>query len=230
MRWTILPLATLVFGSPALAEEPESERSERRPVFSIEPIKLGSLMLNLHPDWAAWGIEAGVRVSDHLWIHSFFEYDKGSAQLESYFVDDKAFLVNHGYRASLNTARWYFRPDRSSGFVDVGFAWQRGRQQYLDVDRNLQERSGFTISPALLSGYEAQFGPNLFFKVRGGGGWNAVRSGTIDGHLDLYKREEQARTYHSPHTHLTEVLFQPFFYIFDVSFGAKFGRRPGKND
>ena len=219
MCWTILHLLTT-----AAVGASETPKDDGRVVFSIEPIKLGSLMLNFHPDWAAWGIEAGVRVSDHLWIHSFFEYDKGSALFEDYYVDGYDYLVNHGYRASLNTARWYFRPDQSSGFVDVGFAWQRGRQQYFDAQRRLQERSGFTLSPAVLSGYEAMFGRNLFFKVRGGGGWNAVRSGDIDGHLNLYKRKEQARTYYSPHTHLTEVLFQPFFYIFDVSFGAKFGR------
>lgn len=225
MRWSIPTLLTLLLADAAAAAEPETPRA----VFSIEPIKLSSLMLNLHPDWAAWGIEAGVRVSDHLWLQSMFEYDKGSGQLGDYFVDGSEYLVTHGYTASLNTARWYFTPDRSSGFVDGGFAWQRGRQQWLDVDRRLQERTGFTLSPVLLSGYEAHFGRGLFFKIRGGGGWNAIRGGGIDGHLDLYRRKEQARTYYSPHTHLTEVFFQPFFYIGDIALGAKFGgkRRRG---
>ncbi|MEM6930051.1 MAG: hypothetical protein AAF602_24140 [Myxococcota bacterium] len=225
----LLCWATFAWSTPTFAEEPAStDASQPRPVFSIEPIKLGSLMLNLHPDWAAWGIESGVRVSDHLWLQLFFEYDKGGAQLGTYFVDGSAFLVTHGYTAVLPTARWYFSPEGSSGFVDAGFAWQRGRQQYFDVDRELQERTGFTLSPVLMSGYQAEFGRGLFFKVRGGGGWNAVRGGDIDGHLDLYERQAQARTYYSPHTHLTEVFFQPFFYVFDVAFGAEFGRRARK--
>lgn len=221
-----MSVVTLLWSTVLVSHAPATEPApERRAVFSIEPIKLSSLMLNLHPDWGAWGIEAGVRLSDHLWLQSFFEYDKGGAQLEAYDVEGFDFLVTHGYRASLNTARWYFTPDRSSGFVDAGFAWQRVRQQWLDPDRVLRERSGFTISPALLAGYQAHFGNGLFFKVRGGGGWNAVRSGTIDGHLNLYRRQEEAFTYHNPHSHLTEVVFQRFFYIGDVALGATFGKR-----
>ena len=222
MHPLLLPFLALAASAPALAEAPAEQSAGA--AFSLEPIKLSSLMLNIHPDWSAWGIEAGVRLGDHLWLQSFLEYDKAGGLLESYLDDDSDFLISHTYLASLNTARWYFQPERSSGFVDVGFAWQRGRQQYLDVEREFHERSGYTLSPALLSGYEARFGRDLFFKVRGGGGWNAVRGGDIDGHLDLYLREEQARTYYSPHTHLTEVFFQSFFYIGDISLGIRFGR------
>ena len=193
-------------------------------VWSIEPIKLSSLMLNVHPDWAAWGIETGFRVTDNLWLQLFFEYDKASGSLGDYFADGHDYLVTQGYTAIMPTGRWYFTPGRSSGFVDVGFAFQRGRQQWLDPARELQERSAVTLSPVLLSGYEFAFGRGLFCKIRGGGGWNAYRSGGIDGQLDLYAFDEQRWTYYNPHAHLTEVLYQPFFYIGDVAFGARFGK------
>ena len=44
----------------------------------------------------------------------------------------------------------------------------------------------------------------------------------MTGHLDLKDHDELARSYYSPYTHLTEVLFQPFFYIGDVAIGFKF--------
>ncbi|MEN0062226.1 MAG: hypothetical protein AAGA48_08740 [Myxococcota bacterium] len=222
----LIPILAL---SSALADEPSATLDEDGPhyVWSIEPIKLSSLMLNTHPDWAAWGIESGVRVSEHLWIQVFLEIDKGS-QLNGFYTEGRDFLLSHNYVALVNTGRWYFKPDRSSGFVDAGVALQGLRQQYLDPSRQAQQRNGFTVTPVVLAGYEAMFGPGLFFKIRGGGGWNAHRGGNIDGHLDLDEHARLARTYYNPYTHLTEVFFQPFIYVGDVAFGAKFGARKRK--
>jgi len=222
-------LAALLGSSTAWAGEPEeglasTSVENRHYVWSIEPIKLSSLMLNVHPDWAAFGLETGVRVHRKIWIQSFMEIDKGSLHQE-FSTPSHDFLTNHHYTAWLTTGRWVFRPDaRHGGFAEAGMNIQWLWQQYNNPAGKAKSRTGMTIAPVLLAGYEWQIGPsNAFFKIRGGGAWNAHRQGEVDGHLDLQDLEEQKRGYYSPYTHLTEVFFQPFYYIGDVSFGFKFG-------
>ena len=236
----MLLLATLAWAVDAAQARNGPEKQEPDPdvanpavpapyVWSIEPIKPSSLMLNIHPDWAAFGIETAVRVHRNVWITTFVEIDKGHLH-QDFRKPGKDFLVSHSYTAWMTTARTYVKPDaRSSGFFDGGLALQWLWQQHLDGgDDQLRSNTGMTVAPVLLGGYEVFLGKsNAFFKVRGGGGWNAHRQGTIRGTLDLAEYEENKRGYYSPYTHLTEVIYQPFFYIGDVAFGFKFGRRKG---
>ncbi len=218
----------LLVGSEAWAapsEKPDAAtETSTHYVWSVEPIKPSSLMLNIHPDWVAFGLESGVRVSSHVWVQTFIEIDKGSVH-QDFSKPGFDFLTNHHYTAWLTTGRWVFSPDaRKTGFLDAGLAFQWLWQQYNTPQGKSKSQTGMTIAPALLGGYEWHIGrSNAFFKIRGGGGWNAHRQGDIEGTLNLKDYEDQKRGYFSPYTHLTEVIYQPFFYIGDVAFGFKFG-------
>ena len=219
MLTTLLMLAL----GTAHAGGDEPAETDTRYVFSVEPIKLSSLMLNMHPDWSAFGLEAGVRVHERVWLQAFVEIDKGSLH-QDFLAPNKDFLTNHHYTAMMFTGRWMAQPDaRKSALLEGGVAIQWLWQQYIDRGGSFESRTGMAFGPVLLGGYEWHMGrSNAFFKVRGGGGWNAHRQGGVTGHLDLKDHDELARSYYSPYTHLTEVLFQPFFYIGDVAIGFKF--------
>ncbi len=66
--------------------------------WSVEPIKITSLMVNTHPEYNGWGFEAGRRVTDRYWVTSMIEKTKGG-DFASNFDPDFSFLVTFDYLA-----------------------------------------------------------------------------------------------------------------------------------
>lgn len=190
------------------------ETTSRPLAWSIEPIKLTSLMLNLAPGWSGWGIEGGRRITSSLWFESFLERDVGHHRgiIEA---SEFEYITGYDYTAWLNTLRYFFSPQEGSFFADAGFAVQAAKVRFIR-NGTFHSESAHTLSIAVLGGYEWLFKSGLIIKIRLGGAYNVLRSGSMDDQPNVKDWNSD------PADHLTAVMVQPALYIGDVGIGMKF--------
>jgi hypothetical protein len=189
----------------------------RKKNWQIEPIKITSLMVNTHPEYNGWGLEAGRRITDKLWITSMIEKTLGG-DFASNFDPNYDYLITFKYFAWLNTLRFYLKPEAVyTTFFDGGVEFQSASHKFL---RNnwVFEENAYALGPLLFIGGEWHFYENIYFKWRMGGFINVYRSGSMKSRID--DGQDQPSFYLYPH--LSDAVISSGSYAGDVAFGIKF--------
>jgi len=183
----------------------------------IEPIKITSLQVNTHPEYNGWGFEIGRKLTDKLWITSMIEKTQGGDFLKNY-KPAHDFLVNFKYFASINTFRYYLKPDaRYSTFFDAGIIFQTASHKFLRGNDVLEEKAK-AAGPIFFVGGEGRVYKNMYFKWRSGFFINVYRGGGMKSRID--DGQDQPAFFMYPH--LSDAVIGKGTYAGDLAFGIKF--------